>query len=56
MNFKTVPYVNLESLQKSMQKHHPVVKDENYNLYSDHIGKAVEFVTGLQHAFSRKKN
>lgn len=22
-----------------MQKHHPVVKDENYNLYNDHIKK-----------------
>lgn len=35
----------LESLQKPMQKHHPVVKDENYNLYSDRITKVVEFVT-----------
>lgn len=36
MDFKMIPYVNLENLQKPMQIHHPVVKDENYNLYSDH--------------------
>ena len=40
-----IPYVNLESLQKPMQKHHPVVKDENYNLYSDYKAKGVEFGT-----------
>lgn len=47
----------LESLQKPMQKHHPVVKDENYNLYSDHITKVVEFVTVhvLQHTPPGKK-
>lgn len=36
MDFKMIPYANLENLQKPMQIHHPVVKDENYNLYSDH--------------------
>lgn len=47
----------LESLQKPMQRHHPVVKDENYNLYSDHITKVVEFVTVhvLQHTLPGKK-
>ena len=32
-----VPHVNSENLQKPMQKHHPVVENENGNLYRDHI-------------------
>ena len=36
-NFKMVPHVNSENLQKPMQKHHPVVENENGNLYRDHI-------------------
>ena len=36
-NFKMVPHVNSENLQKPMQKHHPVVEGKNCNLFRDHI-------------------
>lgn len=56
MDFKMIPYVNLENLQKPMQIHHPVVKDANYNLDSNH-SKVIEFVPlpDLQHTFPGKK-
>ena len=36
-NFKMVPHVNAENLQKPMQKHHPLVENENCNLHRGHI-------------------
>ena len=36
-SLKMVSHVKSENLQKPMQKHHPVVEDENCNLYRDHI-------------------
>ena len=32
-----VPHVNAENLQKPMQKHHPLVENENCNLHRGHI-------------------
>lgn len=55
MDFKMIPYVNLENLQKPMQIHHPVVKDENYNLYSDHSKSNSIYDSGLQQTFPGKK-
>lgn len=52
MNFKTIPYSILE-FQNTMQKHHPVVKGENCNIYSDHSKSSSICV--IQHTLTEKK-
>lgn len=58
-NLKMIPSVNLENLQKPMQKHHLVVKGENYNLYCNDTAKNTCMcltLHALHHILPGKKN